>query len=158
MPCRIGITDEHVELAASLRRWAAGLARRRPCGPPRASPTRRFAEVWKAVGEMGVPTIGLPESAGGGGGTPLDLAVALEACAHELLPGPLLGPAVAASLLGDDRGRRARSVRRGRRPRPGRDVVWDAPAATHLLVADAEDGWFLVPPDGVDVTPAPAST
>ena len=39
---------------------------------------------------MGVATIGLPESYGGGGGSVLDQAVALEACAHELVPGPLL--------------------------------------------------------------------
>ena len=53
---------------------------------------------------MGVPAIGLPESAGGGGGTTLDVAVALEACAHELVPGPLLGPAVAAAVLDDGLG------------------------------------------------------
>ncbi len=34
----------------------------------------------------------------------LDQAVALEACAYELVPGPLLGPVVAASLLGESAG------------------------------------------------------
>ena len=53
---------------------------------------------------MGVPTIGLPEAAGGGGGSVLDMAVALEACAHQLVPGPLLGVAVACALLGETEG------------------------------------------------------
>ncbi len=50
---------------------------------------------------MGVATIGLPEAVGGGGGSVLDQAVALEACAYEMVPGPLLGPVIAASLLGE---------------------------------------------------------
>ena len=44
---------------------------------------------------------GVP-AAGGGGGSMLDVAVALEACTHELLPGALLSTVVAAALLGDD--------------------------------------------------------
>ena len=48
---------------------------------------------------MGVATIGLPESVGGGGGSVLDLAVALEACAHGLVPGPLLATTIASVVL-----------------------------------------------------------
>ncbi len=36
---------------------------------------------------------------------------------------------------------------------PDHAVVWDAPSATHLLVSDPEDGWFLVPVDAATVTP-----
>src|SRR5690349_11362568 len=97
----IGISDEHVELASSLRKWAADLRGRELARAAEGDAGATFAEAWQALTEMAVPTIGLPEAAGGGGGTPLDVAVALEACAHELLPGPLLGPAVAAALLGD---------------------------------------------------------
>ena len=56
----------------------------------------------------------------------LDVAVALEACAHELVPGPLLGPAVAAALLGESSlagelaGGAVVGLVLG-------DVVWDAP-------------------------------
>ena len=32
-------------------------------------------------------------------------------------------------------------------------MVWDAPSATHLLVSDPEDSWFLVPADAATVTP-----
>ena len=98
----IGISDEHAELARSMREWAASWAARRDAVRDADSDAdATFADTWKACVEMGVATIGLPEAAGGGGGSVLDVAVALEACAHELVPGPLLSTAVAASLLGE---------------------------------------------------------
>ena len=100
----IGITDEHVELAASLRKWAASLGGAEVARASEDEADATFADTWKAVSEMGVATIGLPEAAGGGGGSVLDQAVALEACAYELVPGPLLGPVIAASLLGETPG------------------------------------------------------
>ena len=139
----IGISDEHVELAASLRKWATSLG-----GPDAARAAEddadaTFASAWEALSEMGVPTIGLPESVGGGGGTTLDVAVALEACAHELVPGPLLGPTVAAAVLGELPERAVVGLVLG-------DVVWDAPSATHLLLAD-EDRWYVVPRAAAEV-------
>ncbi|WP_435741350.1 acyl-CoA dehydrogenase family protein [Nocardioides sp. SYSU DS0663] len=147
----IGISDEHVDLAASLRKWAGTLE-----GPAvaRASEERAeesFDATWRAVVEMGVATIAVPESAGGGGGTFLDQAVALEACAHALVPGPLLGPVVAHAVLGS-----------GSAARPPLEpdavvavglsgVVWDAPSATHVLV-DPGTGWRLLPVDAVTAT------
>jgi 3-oxochol-4-en-24-oyl-CoA dehydrogenase len=92
----IGISEDHVELARSLREWAAGLGGREVARAGEDDATADFADTWKACVEMGVATIGLPESYGGGGGSVLDQAVALEACAHELVPGPLLSTAVAA--------------------------------------------------------------
>ena len=92
----IGISEEHVELARSLREWAASLGGREAARDADSDADATFADTWKACVEMGVATIGLPESYGGGGGTVLDQAVALEACAHELVPGPLLSTAVAA--------------------------------------------------------------
>ncbi len=117
---------------------------RRSRAPPRSDPTRASTSVWTAVAEMGVATIGLPEAVGGGGGTVLDVAVALEACAHGLVPGPLLGHRDrVAALLGDEA---AGACRRPRRPgavvgasRARRDVVWDAPSATHLLLAPTSE-------------------
>ena len=106
----IGISEEHVELARSLRKWAASLGRRaRRPGTPRGTPARRSPSPGRPCVEMGVATIGLPESHGGGGGSVLDQAVALEACAHELVPGPLLGPRSPAAR---------RAVRRDRRDGP----------------------------------------
>ena len=152
----IGISDDHVELAASLRRWAAGLGGAELARNADGDDGARFDQAWKAVGEMGVATIAVPESAGGGGGTPLDQAVALEACAHELVPGPLLGPTVAASVLGDALANLPDGAVVGLALDPSLDVVWDAPSATHLLVSDPEDGWFVIPADAATVAPAQA--
>ncbi|UMG92329.1 acyl-CoA dehydrogenase family protein [Nocardioides sp. TF02-7] len=113
----IGITDEHVELAASTRKWAASLAPLTAVRAAEGDPDARFDDVWGAIEEMGVHAIGVPEAAGGGGGTVLDQAVALEACAHELLPGGLLGAAV-GSLVRGVPGRHAVQVRPG-------GAVWD---------------------------------
>ncbi|HET9423528.1 MAG TPA: acyl-CoA dehydrogenase family protein [Nocardioides sp.] len=142
----IGISDEHVELAASLRKWAAGLGGAETARTADGDAGARFDEAWKAIGEMGVATIG------DDGGTALDQAVALEACAHELVPGPLLGPVVAGALLDD----LPDGAVVGLSLDPGHAVVWDAPSATHLLVGDADDRWFLVPVEAATVTPAQA--
>ncbi|WP_395656441.1 acyl-CoA dehydrogenase family protein [Nocardioides sp.] len=139
----IGISEEHVELASSLRKWAADLAGRDLARAAEGDAGAAFATAWEALTEMGVPTIAVPEPAGGGG-TVLDLAVALEACAHELVPGPLLGPAAVSLLL-------------GRLPEDGvvglvlDDLVWDAPSAAHLL-AEVDGGWRLLPRDAVELT------
>ncbi|WP_134739007.1 acyl-CoA dehydrogenase [Nocardioides sp. 503] len=152
----IGIADEHVELAASLRKWAASLDGPAAVRATAEDPAATFDDVWRAVGEMGVATIGLPESAGGGGGSVLDVAVALEACAHELVPGPLLSTAVAAALLGETAGLSqalAQGARLGLALDARLEVVWDAPGATHLLVPDDDEHWHVVPAAAVDVTP-----
>ncbi|MFL6003825.1 MAG: acyl-CoA dehydrogenase family protein, partial [Nocardioides sp.] len=94
----LGISEEHAELATSLRKWASSLGGPEGARAAEAEPDATFDEVWSAVGEMGVATIALPESAGGGGGSVLDLAVALEACAYGLVPGPLLSTTVAARV------------------------------------------------------------
>ena len=140
----IGISDEHVELASSLRKWAADLRGRELARAAEQDAEADFAPVWAAVLEMGVATIGVPEAAGGGGGTMLDVAVALEACAHELVPGPLLGPAVAAAVLGE-------------LPAPDAivglaldGVLWDAPSATHVLV-EHDAAWRVLPAGAVEV-------
>ena len=121
----IGISEEHVELARSLREWAASLGGREAARDAEGDAEATFADTWKACVEMGVATIGLPEAYGGGGGSVLDQAVALEACAHELVPGPLLSTAVAALVAPVRRDRRRRRGGPGPRApdagrRPGR--------------------------------------
>jgi alkylation response protein AidB-like acyl-CoA dehydrogenase len=133
----IGISEEHGELAASLRSWAGALGGIEAARLAEGDAEATFDEVWKAAGELGVTTIGLAEEAGGGGGSVLDLAVALEACARELVPGPLLANAVTATVLGrDDRFALALD--------PGARLVLDLPGATHLLLPDADGTWSVV--------------
>ena len=165
----IGISEEHAELASSLRKWAASLGGPDAARAVEGDASATFDEVWSAVGDMGVATIGLPESVGGGGGSALDQAVALEACAHGLVPGPLLATAIASVVLPEGAagavvdGARvglglAPSLLVGERLAGTVDVVWDAPGATHLLLGGREpsgaEAWFAVPADRV-VCPTP---
>jgi alkylation response protein AidB-like acyl-CoA dehydrogenase len=153
----IGISDEHVELAKSVRQWAGECGGIEAVRAAESDADATFADVWKQAVEMGIPTIGLPEAAGGGGGSVLDQVVALEACAHELVPGPLLGVAVAASLLGETEGV-AEAIGEGAvvglALDPALQTVWDVPNATHFLVPNADDDWFVVPAEGLTTTAA----
>lgn len=117
----IAITDEQVELAGSLRKWAASLGSLDAVRAAEGDAGARFDDLWGVVEEMGVAAIAVPEAAGGGGGTLLDQAVALEACAYELVPGGLLGSAVGAIVSG-------RPGRYGVRVHPD-GVVWDGGGA-----------------------------
>ncbi|GAA3519824.1 acyl-CoA dehydrogenase family protein [Nocardioides daeguensis] len=137
----IGITDEQVELADSLRKWAASLSPVEAVRAAEGDVAADFAAVRAAADEMGIAAIAVPESAGGGGGTVLDQAVALEACARELVPGGLLGSAIGALLTG-------RPGRYGVQVHPG-GVVWDGGAADEQLLLDAGE---VTPEPGVDLS------
>ena len=145
----IGISEEHAELARSLREWAASLGGREAARDADSDAGATFADSWKACVEMGVATIGLPESYGGGGGSVLDQAVALEACAHELVPGPLLSTAVAALIapcaeIGD--GAAVALVHDS-------GLAGDLAGATHVLGADGLVALSGATPElGIDLT------
>ncbi len=162
----LGISGEHTELATSLRKWAASLGGPDVARAAEGDPSATFDDVWSGVSDMGVTAIGLPESVGGGGGSVLDLAVALEACAHGLVPGPLLATAIASIALPQGAaaaGAVAGGARVGLGLSPSLlvgehlagtvDVVWDAPGATHLLLGARElsgaEAWFVVRADRV---------
>jgi alkylation response protein AidB-like acyl-CoA dehydrogenase len=123
----IGITDDHLELARTLARWAEALD---PVAQVRAAeddPDAEFEKTWTAVGEMGLPGIAVPASAGGGDGSLLDLAVAVEACAYAMVPGPLLTTAIGFTAVG------AVGDRRLGLRLPGSDVVWGGSGGRVLL-------------------------
>ncbi|WP_232680204.1 acyl-CoA dehydrogenase [Nocardioides sp. R-C-SC26] len=147
----IGISDEHVELAASLRKWAASLDGVEVARAAEGDATASFDDIWQSVTEMGIALIGVPESAGGAGGSVLDQAVALEACARELVPGALLGTVVAASLLSESAA--GATVAGGARGAlaldPRLDVVLDLPGADLVLLPDGVDRWHVVPASSV---------
>ncbi|GAB2976298.1 acyl-CoA dehydrogenase family protein [Nocardioides montaniterrae] len=113
----IAITDDQVELAASLRKWASSLGAIEAVRAAEGDAAASFDEIWNAAEEMGVHAIAVPESSGGGGGSLVDQAVALEACAGALLPGGLLGAAIGSVLSGEP-GRHGVQVYAG-------GVVWD---------------------------------
>ncbi|MEU9608202.1 acyl-CoA dehydrogenase [Streptomyces sp. NPDC048057] len=97
----IGITPEHQQLAASVRRWLARAlppeAVRKLLDAPSAGLGR--PSYWDGAAAQGLLGPHLPEVHGGGGGTLLDLAVVLEETGRALLPGPYPTNALAAELL-----------------------------------------------------------
>jgi alkylation response protein AidB-like acyl-CoA dehydrogenase len=56
-------------------------------------------QLWRQLVSVGGPGMAVPEDAGGGGATLLDLALAVEALGRRLAPAPLVEHAVAARLL-----------------------------------------------------------
>ena len=149
----IGISDDQLELASTLASWADALDPLVAVRDAEADPEARFERTWAAVAEMGLPGIAITTSQGGGGGSVVDLAAAVEACAYSLLPGPLLTTSVAALCLGSHHlltevaaGTVSVALRL-----PGSDVAWDGPSATHVLL-EHEGRWYVAPCCGI--TPA----
>ena len=89
----IGISDDHVELADAFGKWASSLGGIEAARAAEDDPAATFPEITSAIDEMGLLAITAD------GGSLTDLAVAVEACAAALLPGPLLGSAVASVVL-----------------------------------------------------------
>ena len=135
----IGIDDDHVELAHAFGKWASSLAGIEAARLAEDDPEARFAEQSVAVAEMGLAGIAVPETVGGAGGTLLDLAVALEAAAGALVPGPLLGTAVASVALGELAGPVASGEMRVALALGADGLVHDAPGATHALLVRGDE-------------------
>lgn len=145
----IGITEEHRELAATVAKWAEGLRPRAAARAAEGAP-EHLAEWAKKYADLGLATIAAPERIGGGGGSLLDQAVALEAAAHALVPGPLLsntlgGLADPALVPGIADGTVRVGTVLGR-------VVLDGPTATHVLARDTREAAGLAAGDTPDLT------
>ncbi|MCK2239530.1 MULTISPECIES: acyl-CoA dehydrogenase [unclassified Crossiella] len=63
-----------------------------------------WRRLWPGLVDLGLTGIAVPEELGGAGGTVVDLAVALEAAAEALIPGPILPTALAGLVLADQPG------------------------------------------------------
>ncbi|HEY0773659.1 MAG TPA: acyl-CoA dehydrogenase, partial [Nocardioidaceae bacterium] len=174
----IGLTEEQSALASSLAEWAADRGFAEQVRAAEGEPSSALLARWSDLAGLGVLGIGVPESAGGAGGSLVDLACALEAAAAGMVPGPLLSTAVAAALLAEQADSAAGkrflpgicdgSVRVGLAPSAsdlrsddgsvsGRvPVVADGGRATHLLVGSRGVGsghetWHLVPAEAAGV-------
>ena len=152
----IGISDDHVELADAFGKWAGSLGGIEAARAAEDDPAAAFAEHSAAVAEMGLAGIAVPEDLGGAGGSVLDLAVALEAAAAALVPGPLLGTAVASVVLGELAGPVATGEVRVALALGDR-VVLDGPGATHALVVRGDEV-VLVSLAEVDLLPGVSPT
>jgi 3-oxochol-4-en-24-oyl-CoA dehydrogenase len=131
----IGINEEHAELAAAVRGWAQSLAPREAVRSAEGKP-EALADWPERYAGFGIATIALAEPVGGGG-TLLDQAVALEAAAHELVPGPLLSSVVVGLSCDDEDVRRGIADGSARCGLAVGDLVLDGPGATHVLAGEA---------------------
>lgn len=159
----IGISDEHVELASAIGKWASAAGAIEAVRAAEDAP--ESLREWPArAAEMGISAIALPEEVGGGG-TLLDQAVATEAAAQSLVPGETLTSTIAGILIDDQEvqagiaggelvvglGLKATLEVVGESLTGTVEAVAGAPLATHLLLGSAS-GWFLVPAELARIT------
>ena len=101
----LGLTEEHLELAAAIRGWAQ---RNCPAEVVRAaaddpdSGSARYRESFgPALAEQGILGLHVPEDRGGQGYGLAELAVALEELGRALVPGACLPTVLASAVLAD---------------------------------------------------------
>jgi alkylation response protein AidB-like acyl-CoA dehydrogenase len=101
----LGLSEEHLELAAAIRGWAQ---RHCPAEVIRAiadddsgGPGRAGESIAAALAEQGVLSLHVPEEHGGQGYGLPELAVALEELGRALVPGAFLPTVLASAVLAD---------------------------------------------------------
>ena len=139
----LGITDEHVELGRSVRRF---LGQRCPREVARAgieNPAEELPRFWKEVADLGWLSLHLPESFGGEGCGIAEAAVVVEEFARAGAPGPLL-PTVSASAAIAIWG--SPELQAEALPAFAAGAVGSIsfPVTSPLDVEPAEDGWFIL--------------
>ncbi|GAA0337195.1 acyl-CoA dehydrogenase [Actinoallomurus spadix] len=106
----IGLTEEHEELAASVRRLAerhaprpvvrAAVADERAVGRDLEQAVRAATPAyWPELAGQGLLGLHLPEEHGGQGFTVLELAVAVEEMGRALVPGPYVPTVLASAVI-----------------------------------------------------------
>ena len=161
----IALTEDQRALESGIAEWAAGLGTTAVVKDSEEQGPKVFEPVWSALAGLGVQGIALPESVGGAGGSFLDLAVAVEACAAAMVPGPVLPTVTAACVLpeGSDvlagiadgsasvalgMGTSTLGIRDGRLQGTA-ELVWGAGTTTHVLLPCGADWVLLEVADGV---------
>ena len=158
----IGLSDDQRDLAAALTDWARATGTAAITKDSETLGPKSFEPVWAGLVDLGVPGIAVPDALGGADGTLLDLAVAVEACAAAMVPGPLLPTAVASVVLEDDTVRSAIAAGTvsvalgagdstitldGARATGTCPLVWGLGTSTHALLPTDGDRWLLLPVD-----------
>jgi alkylation response protein AidB-like acyl-CoA dehydrogenase len=158
----LGLTEDQKDLAAAIADWASATGTAALTKGSETAGSKTFEPVWDGLVRLGVPGIAVPEGAGGAGGTLLDLAVAVEACAQAMVPGPLLSTAAASVVLDDEQllaGIASGAVRvalgvgssdiemTDARASGECRVVWGLGGCTHLLLPTSGSEWLIVPAD-----------
>ncbi|MBO3744983.1 acyl-CoA dehydrogenase [Streptosporangiaceae bacterium NEAU-GS5] len=91
----IGLSEDHEALRESVRGWAD---RNIPAGVARAGDGERPA-FWPGLAEQGLLGLHLPEEYGGSGYGLLETAVAVEALAERVAPGPYVPTVLASAAI-----------------------------------------------------------
>ncbi|MFG3436035.1 acyl-CoA dehydrogenase [Nonomuraea sp. NPDC047897] len=91
----IGLNEEHEALRESVSGWAE---RNIPAELLRAAADER-PPFWRSLAEQGLLGLHLPEEAGGSGYGLLEAAVAIEALAERMAPGPYVPTVLAAAVV-----------------------------------------------------------
>ncbi|MFI1293271.1 acyl-CoA dehydrogenase [Streptomyces sp. NPDC020792] len=95
----LAITEDHQELAAVVRSFAAGQDVRSGARAALEADTPAVPASWKRIGDLGWLGLHLPEQAGGSGYGVSELAVVVDELGYALTPGPLLATVTASGVL-----------------------------------------------------------
>ncbi|OZI25847.1 pimeloyl-CoA dehydrogenase small subunit [Bordetella genomosp. 9] len=93
------ITQDQRQFADALRRWIEkdyGMETRRAII---RTETGVSEQAWAALAELGIPALPLPESAGGLGGSLMDMFIVMEELGRGLIVEPVLATAMGAQFL-----------------------------------------------------------
>ena len=174
----LGLTDDQQALADALADWAASAATTDVVKAAEGKGADAFAEIWDGLTKLGVVSIAVAQEHGGAGGSFLDLACAVEACAFATVPGPVLSTAVAATLLGEHADRSGipellagivdgscsvavaftpSDLTNGDGVTGDVTVLADGAGATHLLVGTGEQ-WFVLDAGATGVSIQPGES
>jgi alkylation response protein AidB-like acyl-CoA dehydrogenase len=95
----IAITEEHNDLADSVRSLVARVAPSEVLHDALENPIPNPPPFWRAAAEQGLQGVHLPESVGGQGFGILELAIVLAEFGYGAVPGPFVPSAIAAALI-----------------------------------------------------------
>ncbi|MFJ7216975.1 acyl-CoA dehydrogenase family protein [Amycolatopsis sp. NPDC098790] len=149
----VALTEEQAALAEAIRAWASAHHPREAVRAAEAG-----AGLPAGFAALGLFGVALPAALGGADGSIADLAAGLAAAAEELVPGPVLGTALAGLLLAEVPS--AKELL---------EAVADGEASIAVLLDPLEDGvsgpvpgatpesWLLVPVDGGHLLLAPGT-
>ncbi len=171
-----GLTaDERAALLESLRRLLADRCAESDVRRIMASETGHDPALWRALADLGLVGLTVPEEHGGAGLGAIELELVMEAAGAALLPAPLISTAIAAALLdgerlaalaggdsiaavafagADDWTGRSDVRRAGAGLAGSARFVPDAAIADTILVA-LDDAVFAVAREDAEITPLP---
>src|ERR1700754_4817344 len=95
----IAITEEHNDLADSVRSLVARVAPSEVLHEAMETPVENPPPYWKAAAEQGLQGVHLSESVGGQGFGLLELAIVLAEFGYGAVPGPFVPSAIASALI-----------------------------------------------------------